>query len=58
MIVTDQKLNAVLCISGEDGEINTRKVPLKGKTPQGITFDNDGNIYNNHMEGLGSATIE
>ena len=43
-LVTDQKLNAILCIRGEDGEI-TRNVQLKGKTAHGITSDKEGNIY-------------
>ena len=44
VLVTDQILNAVLCIDGENGTI-TKKVQLKGQTPSGITFDSDRNMY-------------
>ena len=44
VLVTDQILNAILCIDGENGTI-TKKVQLKGQTPSGVTYDSDRNMY-------------
>ena len=44
VIFTDQNLNAVLFIDGENGELK-RKIRMKGQSAQGITMDSDGNFH-------------
>ena len=43
VILTDQNMNAVLFIDGENGELK-RKIRMKGQSAQGITMDSDGNF--------------
>ena len=44
VIATDQKHQALIVIDGDTGRI-TRKVQLTGMNPQGVTCDQNGNIY-------------